>query len=241
MKTRVYGHRPGQVYGEPDVWMYMPRDVLQCSSEQVNYLTATSGRDFYIILMNQAARPIETSVRLNSDVIPVDVSREYPVELLGGKRAAGRMVNGELAASLAAKGIVTIIVNGLAVARPLHPTPFLRSEGSYLFRDSGDPALGRVAGMLIAFTPELSEAYIYTDATEEHARAARLRVNAGNGWQVLDDDRYPYEFNVPFTGQPGADATAAGGARSGAIKFQLETRDRAGAWHSSEVLELRYE
>lgn len=61
-------------------------------------------------------------------------------------------------------------------------------------------ALGTITGMLINLTPEFSDAYIYTDATEKDSKKAILKYCIGNqDWEEITDDSYPYEFSIHLT------------------------------------------
>ncbi|WP_261387751.1 glycerophosphoryl diester phosphodiesterase [Chitinophaga pinensis] len=62
-----YGFAPGQLFGKP-VNLYMPDGLLQVNNPQVDYLMArsTSGRETYILLLNNDDASQETTVTINT-------------------------------------------------------------------------------------------------------------------------------------------------------------------------------
>ena len=66
LQSKVYGDRPGRFFGDEDVRLWMPAQLLAIDDEQVNYVTAFGADRFYIALLNESARPVKTTVRVTS-------------------------------------------------------------------------------------------------------------------------------------------------------------------------------
>ena len=64
LQSKVYGDRPGTFYGDRDVWLYMPRGVVKTDNVQINTIAGRGNGNFYVALMNQSARPLDTTVTI---------------------------------------------------------------------------------------------------------------------------------------------------------------------------------
>ena len=62
-----------------------------------------------------------------------------------------------------------------------------------------DSPFGKIRSAILSFG-ELSNAYIWLEASEENVQSATLnyRINGAKKWMKQEDTSYPFEFSVPL-------------------------------------------
>jgi hypothetical protein len=231
LQSKVYGDRPGSFYGNEGVRLWMPAKLLRIDDLQINYLSGYDGNALYIALSNQSKRPVTARIRVNPNLAPYTITRDYNVRTWSGVRAgaATKMHAGEIEVAVPPSGLSAIAIDGVRVAplfqREVSQGTAPLSEQSYA--ESATP-LGKVTGMLLAFGGSNNSAYVWLEATEQQIQSARLHYRLNEtGWKVLEDSRYPYEFSLP----------AGAGART--FSYWLEATRTDGSAVKSDTVELK--
>jgi hypothetical protein len=202
LQSKVYGDRPGTVYGDSGVILYMPRELASIEHPEVNYVAGYRKDTLYLILMNQCDAELSTEIRLNPNVTPVDADRRYRIRMWNNNVAGqgGQMTRGRMTAVLSPKGITVLAIDGLAVVPQFQDqyfdagTPRL-SDRSYGFFES---PFGQINAMLLSMGKSLETAYIWLEATDQEITGATLIYKDEDNWVREVDGRYPYEFSLPF-------------------------------------------
>lgn len=209
LKSNVYGHQPGKFYDDSTVNLWLPKQVLTVDNEQVNYLSGYGNGNFYVALTNQSNEAIEVTVKLNPNVVPVDVARRYPVRIWQQNQAGpvSSLTSGLIKVRLAPKGITALAINGLAIKTQFQQKVFgvtgsrsaATAQNGSTFSKTFAP-FGTVSAMTLSFGRGLTSAYIWLNANADQLRKATLhyRPAGTETWQQLDDDSYPFEFRVPM-------------------------------------------
>ena len=60
------------------------------------------------------------------------------------------------------------------------------------------PAWSAVKASILSFGDELTEAYIYLDATGRELQSVRLTQGSGDAARTQEDRSYPFEFSLPW-------------------------------------------
>lgn len=206
-KYHVYGSKPGTFYGNPNVWLWMPKGIVSTNNTQLNWITAESGNKFYISLANESKVQQQATVTLNPSIIGLDPNASYPVTIIAdnGTPTQTVMQGGSIPVTVSARGITAIIVDGMNIHVPLHQTPTVKdtSEASYSF-DTYSP-IDAVKGMLLVKPDETSyNAYIQAKTT--NPAALHYSLDGGATYTTLPDTIYPMEWSIrvndlstPFT------------------------------------------
>ncbi|MBC7922804.1 MAG: hypothetical protein H7Z75_17135 [Ferruginibacter sp.] len=221
LKSNVYGHQPGEFYGDQNVNLWLPKQVLTLDNEQINYLTGYGNGNFYVALTNQGTEVVEVTVRLNPNVVPVDVARAYPVRgwQQNSPVPAALLTNGILKVRVAPKGITALAIDGLAVKTQFQEKVFQatgrqsagrhsasRHGGQHAatsdgksFRITHSP-FGKVSATTLSFGRGLTSAYIWLEANADQLKKATLfyRPAGTEPWQQVADRSYPFEFSIPM-------------------------------------------
>jgi hypothetical protein len=232
LTSKVYGAKPGRIYGTDDVSLWLPAGALETNNQAFNYLFGVGKHDLFLALMNTSVSRIQPDIYLNPEKVPWNFNQKYPLVIYDklGKQTTGVMVNGHLSVSLPASAIATIRIKGIALNIPLQHKRISApgsSAQTYVRTDSGKAAIGTITGMLLNFTPDFSDAYIYVDASEKTTRKLKIQYRLGEEqWKEIEDKTYPFEFSIHL------DDPAA------KLVFKLEAEDRQGGIAQSKELIL---
>ena len=204
LKSNVYGHQSGEFYGDKGVNLWLPKQVLTVDNEQVNYVVGYGNGNFYVALTNQSDNPVEVTVKLNPNVVPVDMARTYPVRLWQQNQTspATTVTNGTVKVRLAPKGITALAIDGLSVKTQFQEKVFGVKPGQSAPKNYSVTAspFGTVSAMTLSFGRGLTSGYVWLNATADQLKKATLhyRVAGTEPWKQLDDSSYPFEFSIPM-------------------------------------------
>jgi len=202
LQSKVYGDRAGEFYGDKNVRLWMPAKLLRTDEIQANYVAGYGNGNFYLALLNQSARPITVRVRLNPDVVPIESSKSYAVRTWQENKTGSQLLmkGGEMTVTIKEHGITALAVDGLKVVPQFQQKVFgetaqpLSSE-SYRTVDS---PFGKVTGMMISMGGDLTNAFVWLEATEKQLKQAKLRYRLNGVEKELVDAQYPFEFSLPL-------------------------------------------
>ncbi|NQU45248.1 hypothetical protein HQ520_18350 [bacterium] len=199
--SRVFGHAPGRVYGDENVWLWLRRGLVDLDNVQVNYLTAHDEKRFYAILMNQSRESEKVRVRFLADALGYDPEKIDEVRIVGGS-GVGDSVSlrvGMAEVELPARGIVVLALEGTDIQVPVHrltPKPVSGAEAGYAKSEIGDSGLGMRA-VAIQIAPGGYDAFVWCTAQPDEARVVVLEYRSGAESFRMEDTEFPYEFSIP--------------------------------------------
>jgi hypothetical protein len=234
LTSKVYGHKPGEIFGNKNINLWLPANAIKSSTIALNHLFGRSENDTWLVLMNSTDKHAATEIYLNPGIIRWNYDQEYTIITYSenGDSEKGTFKNGFLQAEIPAEGLTAIKIAGLKNDLPLPgKSRELQKSGArkdYFRQHHSSSALGTVTGMLISLVPDFSDAYIFSDATEKDARKVILKYTTGDQkWQEITDEAYPYEFSIhlPDTGSK--------------LKLKWIAEDMNGTIRESEEFELR--
>ncbi len=234
LTSKVYGHKPGEIFGNKNINLWFPANAIKSSSIALNHLFGRSENDTWLVLMNSTDKPAATEIYLNPGIIRWNYDQEYAIVtyFVNGDSEKGTFKNGLLRAEVPPEGLTAIKITGLKNDLPLpgksRETHKSEERKDYFRQHHSSGALGTITGMLISLVPEFSDAYIYSDATEKDARKVILKYAIEEqDWQEITDEAYPYEFSIhlPDTGSK--------------LKLKWIAEDMNGTIRESEEFELR--
>ena len=234
LSSKVYGHKPGEIFGNKNINLWLPANAIKSSTIALNHLFGRAENDTWIVLMNSTSKPVAAEIYLNPDIIRWNYDQEYTIVTYSenGDSVKGTFKNGLLKAEVPSNGLKAIKIislkNDLPFQNKSGKIPKSEERKDYFRQNHSSAALGTITGMLITLVPEISDAYIYSDATEKDARKVILKYTTGDqNWQEFIDEAYPYEFSIhlPDTGRK--------------LKLKWIAEDMNGTIRESEEFELR--
>ncbi len=203
LQQKIYGDRPGNVYDQKGMFLWMPRGVIEVSHPELNYVVARGEDSLAIVLTNQSRESVRATVRVNGEIVGLPAGGASATVWSQNRAAAPVKVgaDGMSAVEVAPEGITTLILRGVK-PKPgfqremVAPTPALPSPGQY---DSGFHGARAVA--LRFGAGDLTSAYIYLPDVERRVTKCTLQWRqGGTGFQAISDASFPFDFTVPTAG-----------------------------------------
>ncbi len=219
LQQRVFGDRPGRVYDQDGLYLWMPRGVVAVDNPELNYVVARGPAKVAIALTNQSKSALKANVALSRDKIAVPAGGKASIVVWENNRRVRELplpADGRMSVDVAAEGITALIVEGV--------TPRVAFQDQILSRAARLPTesvcdLGwrGARGVVLAFgAGELTSAYVYLPDVERAVTRCTVYYRQGSGgFQTATDLSYPYDFTLPVAG----DAP---------LEFWFETQSGAG-------------
>ena len=204
LQQRVFGDRPGKVYDESGLYLWMPRGVLTVDHPELNYVMARGDAKLAIALTNQSKSAVKSHVTLSRERIALAPGATAKVTVWENNRRVREeplASDARIAVDVAAEGITTLIVSGV--------TPRVEFQDQILGRAARLPAESVVdlgwrgaRGVVLSFgAGELTSAYVYLPDQERVVTKCTVHYRQGGGeFRGLADASYPFDFTLPVAG-----------------------------------------
>jgi hypothetical protein len=226
LQQRVFGDRPGKVYDESGLYLWMPRSVLTVDHPELNFVMARGDAKLAVVLTNQSKSAVKSHVTLSRERIALAPGTNAKVTVWENNRRVREQPlpsDARIAVDVAAEGITTLIVSGVA--------PRVEFQDQILSRAARLPVESVVdlgwrgaRGVVLSFgAGELTSAYVYVPDFERVVTHCTVHYRQGSGeFRALTDTSYPFDFTLPVAG----DAP---------LEFWFEVQSGAGAAEKSPV------
>lgn len=201
LHSKVYGASTGIFYGEKNVRLWLPDNLLKTDNEQINYLSGYGNDKFYLALTNQSPEIQNITIRLNPDMVFFDENRSYRVTVVqkDGQRDEQIMKGGRFKAQIPPHGIVSLIMEGLPVRVQFQQKTIKMPQVEASTPIEQETAFGKITGMMMSWGENLRNAFVYLEATPKELQSARINYSVdGENWKTETDQNYPFEFSIPL-------------------------------------------
>lgn len=226
LQQRVFGDRPGKVHDESGLYLWMPRGGLTVDHPELNFVMARGDARIAVALTNQSKSAVKSHVTLSRERIAPAPGANAKVTVWENNRRVREEplpADARIAVNVAAEGITTVIVTGVA--------PRVQFQDRILSRATRLPAESVVdlgwrgaRGVVLSFgAEELTSAYVYMPDQERVVTKCTVHYRQGGGEvRAISDGAYPFDFTLPVAG----DAP---------LEFWFEVQTGAGAAEKSPV------
>lgn len=174
--NRVYGGAAGQVYDDESVHLWLRKGLVESENPEVNYLTAVSERQVWILLSSESLKPVSTVLKPSEELSGlVNIDGAEIVDSKGRRRKL-KAAEGKLEVEIGAKGFV-------AVALPLVEGAKVSSRELQAILD-------------VETHPVLKEGMKVVDSGTQAGKIYVFRIRSPYGW----DSVYGYCETPPCDG-----------------------------------------
>jgi hypothetical protein len=198
-RVHSYGALPGRFYGEENVRLWCPPNLLEIDHPEVEWLAAWGNGKLYLAFWSQSFREEKVSVQINPKRAAIPTGAPLLTWVNNQPRPAGTSSGQKMEFKIPAKGITAFAIDQAEVkptlqAKMFDPTAPKLGPKSI---QSLETPFGKIHGMLLSMGRGLTNAFVYAEALPEDVIAARLRYRQGNGeWKSVQDEIFPFEFSV---------------------------------------------
>ncbi len=225
LKGKIYGDKPGEFYGDKDVWLWMPKGLLDVDNPRVNYLTAEGNNRLYVALTNQSPTSQKVTLKINEQLAGLKPGGELSASVWYDNQSPETIAvqGGAITLDVSPNGITALAIDGVSIHREF--TPYKNMTGkageSYLAMD-----FCGTRAMLIDMAQGYRSGYVYLQETFEKVESTRLHYQVNGKWLTKEDSQYPYEFTVELddSGEP--------------FKFYVEVKYKDGTTEKSPTGQL---
>lgn len=225
------GHAPGRFFDMDDAWVWMPAGVVEPDSHLVNWISVTNGDGtrFGIALSNSARRTVETTVRLNRDVLGLKGDDAPPLTVTdarGSIMSESGLEGNHIAVEIPPHGLVAVLIDGVRIEEPLHGYHDVRmaAASSFVTLAEDDPHLGTVRAAIVAMGPYAPAVYAFTTLKPDKVSRVVMTYQQEGETREAVCERFPFEFSIPLVRSPFA--------------FQLSVIDHDGDRHDTRPAKL---
>ena len=195
----VYGHKPGKIFGQDEVWLWFDKNLIDIDNSQINYLTAHTNDKFYLILMNESKSNQQADIKFNLANITNSPKRQPILKELCSKKNL-QLDDEGIAVNLKPRGLQVLELGNLNIDVKTHreyEKPKNKNANHTVEIDSEDGT--KIKATSIQILEDAWSAYVYSTADygELNKIVIHWRTNKNSG--VLVDTDYPYEFSIPLT------------------------------------------
>ena len=197
--SRVYGHAPGKIYNQDGAWLWLRRGLVTIDNPQFNYVTARSGNQLFVVLMNENSSEEKGSVRFSADLLKFDPKKVKEVARIeNGVEAKSLSIrNGTVDVAVPSRGLVVLRMDGVKVDEPVQRLAVVPKPGSNPGYVSVKTEVGvEIRAAALQVLPGSWDAFVYCTASPKQARKVTLHYTTNGTWQKMEDVEYPFEFSV---------------------------------------------
>jgi len=189
--TNQYGHKPGRIYDEDGMWLWLDRDVLTPDSVNVDYITARKDGVFGAAMINEKDEPLTTTVSLGSKV-PGGAEYTGSATLYdkSGAKSEIQVENGKFTLTIPARDILSVIIKLPGVTKPDYAL-----DKIFYNTDNGKTVSqhNNGSGYALQLNDKAYYGYVYVTDMPSQTKEITVKYTAGaeKGEKVISE--YPFE------------------------------------------------
>lgn len=217
MQNQVYT-TGGKFYGDENLTLWMPKDILQTENEQLNYITAHGNGKFYMVFTNQSGHEVNTAVTINPSLLNVS-GKNFAQWIQNVSMPGGVIAGNQFMVQVAPHGVTAIAIDEVTVKTSFQQkllTNTIKNKWNKYYEPN--IPLGACRSILINPSDSLTRLFVFsTNAKGVHSEVKlHYSIDKGN-WQVMTDNVYPFEFSVDINTATSIDYKVVIGSSSSEI------------------------
>lgn len=223
LQSKFYGHAAAELYGDKNIYPWMPPALLSTGSKQLNYVSFRAKNAFYVAFLNQSDEKLTSTVTLNSALFSkLDPTHNAKVWLNNEPSENRRFVNGEFQIEVGPHSISALKIEGV------EPLVLFQDQMFQTKNDVVNPgliSLRKVNGkaMMLDFGQDLRTFYVYLHSDDQKVTEASLTYSINQKKYDLTDKDYPFEFTIALP------------EKEEKLKFSIQVTDRAGKVTAEDI------
>lgn len=198
LQSKFYGHKQGAVYGE-SAWLWMPKKLLELSSDEINYLSARGNNNLFIAFSNQSREAQEFTFNLNRQL--TIFQSKHNVRIWKDNKYSGekQLIDGNMILQIAPMGITVVAIEKMTI-QPAFQNSIIENRQNIhngIHFQSMDFGNGRA--MILDMGQGRKSAFIYLEEDDETFSKVIMNYSVDGGPNLsLVDVAYPFEFTIPL-------------------------------------------
>jgi hypothetical protein len=222
LQNKFYGGQAGTFYGEEDVHLWMPKDLLEVSHAELNYISGYNDKGLFLAFMNQSEVPATSIVTISEErthggIEQMNILSDKGNVVQSGASSFKVEVPGNSIAAIRLEGLSAKVAFQQKILSEIPSSPDGLMELDF----------GNARAMAINLGEYDRRGYIYLQEDDSHFSSVTLfyEDEEGNVISRLDEN-YPFEFTIPLKG------------REGEVSFWFSAKDLKGDVETSDKYNL---
>lgn len=199
--SRLWGHAPGQVYGQ-SAWPWLNRQAVNVNNSKVDHLLAQGDGRLHIILMNQSQRAQKAEVVLNEKMLGLSLKASRLTVVRDNQPTSDLPVKeGRADIDLPSQGLLVLTLDGVKLdvptQRSLPPKQIAMPAVPVLQRAQIGTSPWQASAAVIRVPPFLwRDFHVSVNCQLGELKSATLRYRLKSGKeQSRQAARFPFEFS----------------------------------------------
>ena len=163
--NRIFGGEAGTVFDDKNVSLWMKKGLISCSAPQVNYITAISDKQFWILLTNENPDEARSTIRVNDDLRNCLSLPDANLVSANGKRKRIDSNDNTFNIEIQPKGF-------LAISIPINGNAADSNKDIRHFLDKGK-------------IPTLKDGFKITESNTDAGKIYTFRIRSPFGWDSV--------------------------------------------------------
>jgi len=196
MQNQVYMNR-GKFYGDENLTLWMPDNIIETANEELNYITAYGNGKLYAVFTNQSGQQVNTTATFNASLLNLG-GKSYAQWNENVPASGGTIAGNQLQVSVAPHGVTAFAISNVNVKTKFQQKLTVNTiKNNWNKYYEPNISVGTSRSILINPSDSLTRLFVFsTDAKGTHA-SVKLQYSLNKGaWQELTDNLYPFEFSV---------------------------------------------
>lgn len=193
MANRAY-YTDGTYYGEDGLTLYMPKNLITTSNQELNYIAARGNGKLYLVFTNQSAEPVRSTITING----LDVNGKAYTIRRDNQLAGGGSVSGnQLMMDVSPHGVTAVAIENIKIEthwQHLFEANTNANKWNTYVMENIETANSKA--MLINPSDSVTRLFIYSQNGRLSA-PFEVRYSLDHGaWQQMQDTVFPYECTI---------------------------------------------
>jgi hypothetical protein len=193
----IYGHAPGDLYGEKNVWPWLRRGLVEVKNPAFNYLTGHNEKNFHVVLMNQSREAARTVLTIDKKNV-LGGRDNCRAEVIGGEGRLLSVQGNRIEVELPARGLLALKIPDVNISVPAHRQFAGEPQGSGPTKLAMTQDGLEVRAAALQIEPESWNAYVWSTADDGLLRKLAIDWTSSDGRKgTASSAEYPYELSIP--------------------------------------------
>jgi hypothetical protein len=200
LQSSYYGMRPGKFYGEEPVRLWMPRELADIPTKELNYIAARGDDTLCLAFTNQNFALESATVSIDTKLVPELAGRTRSARVWIDNQPAApiQVVNGSFSLTVPAKGIAALVIDSTEVT-PVFQEGFADLTAADAWLDGHLEWTAPAArALMLNFGSGYRSFYFHLKNSKTEFSSLRLRYEIDGRLGEVADASFPWEFTVPL-------------------------------------------
>ncbi len=194
MANRAY-YTDGTYYGEKGLTLYMPKDFLKTTNQELNYIAAHGNNKLYLVFTNQCKQEVNSTIIIGGGLNLN--GKSYSVRRDNNPSDGGSITNNSFPITVSASGVTAVAIEDVQIKTQWQHRFESNTNANNWNRYVMDTiAMADSKAILLNPSDSVVRLFVYSqDASLTEPYTVKYSLDGGK-WQEKTDNIFPYECTI---------------------------------------------